>query len=426
MSETATNSDSARERQTPMATERVDRSGNFSIGRFGGIEVRLNWSLLVVFALIVWSLADGVFPSQNPGLSHGEYESMAIVAGVLFFVSLLLHELGHSWVARREGIEVDSITLWLFGGVSQIKGRFTSPGAEFRIAFAGPLVSIVLGGVFVLIAIAHLPSAVDGVAAWLGYINLILAVFNLLPALPLDGGRVLHSALWRAKGDFAWATHVSSEISQGFGYLFIALGLAMFIFQGSFSGAWLAFIGWFLLQAARSEARYVATEQALDGVRVRDLMVSRPVTVDADSTIGQFMDGVAWSQRFTTYPVVERSRPVGLLAFASVAAVPRSDWDTRRVRDTMIRSSVSHTSPRTRRRWTRWRIFPRPPQTVGWCSTTETWWGFSRSRTWPERSRSVVGRRRSARSTRLPRGTSQLLAARSDTGSRAEAKEVGH
>jgi CBS domain-containing protein len=220
--------------------------------------------------------------------------------------------------------------------VSQIKGRFTSPGAEFRIAFAGPLVSIVLGGVFVLIAIAHLPSAVDGVAAWLGYINLILAVFNLLPALPLDGGRVLHSALWRAKGDFAWATHVSSEISQGFGYLFIALGLAMFIFQGSFSGAWLAFIGWFLLQAARSEARYVATEQALDGVRVRDLMVSRPVTVDADSTIGQFMDGVAWSQRFTTYPVVERSRPVGLLAFASVAAVPRSDWDTRRVRDTMI------------------------------------------------------------------------------------------
>jgi Zn-dependent protease len=311
-------------------------SGNFRIGRFGGIEVRVNWSLLAVFALIVWSLADGIFPSQNPGLSHGDYLAMAIVAALLFFASILMHELGHSFVARREGIEVDSITLWLFGGVSQFKGRFTSPGAEFRTAIAGPLVSIALGVVFVLIALAHLPSAVDGVAAWLGYINLTLAVFNLLPALPLDGGRVLHSGLWRAMGDFAWATRVASEIGQGFGYLFIALGLAIFIFQGSFSGAWLAFIGWFLLQAARSEARYVATEQALEGVRVRDLMVRHPVTVDADSTIGQFMDDVAWSQRFTTYPVLEGGRPIGLLPFASVAAAPRSDWDRRRVRDAMI------------------------------------------------------------------------------------------
>jgi len=334
-----------------MASERVSRpsagggaakrrqrtmDGNLTIGRFGGVEVRLNWSLIAVFALIAWSLAEGVFPSQNPGLSHGTYIAMGIVAALLFLASILLHELGHSWVARREGIEVDSITLWLFGGVSQLKGRFTSPGAELRVAISGPLVSIVLGVVFVLIAVAQVPSSVDGVAAWLGYINLILAVFNLLPASPLDGGRVLHAALWRAKGDFAWATRVASEIGQGFGYLFIALGLAMFIFQGSFSGAWLAFIGWYLLQGARAEARYVATEQALDGLRVSDLMVRDPVVVDADSTIGRIMDDVAWSHRFTTYPVLDGGRPVGLLTFASVAAVPRSDWDTRRVRDTMI------------------------------------------------------------------------------------------
>src|SRR6266550_7461085 len=325
-------------RSGPSAAKRKERTmdGNVRIGRFGGVEVRLNWSLLAVFALIVWSLTDGVFPSQNPGLSHGTYLAMAIVAAVLFLASILLHELGHSWVARHEGIEVDSITLWLFGGVSQFKGRFTSPGAEFRVAVSGPLVSIGLGVLFVLIALADLPSAVDGVAAWLGYINLILAVFNLLPASPLDGGRVFHAALWRAKGDFAWATRIAAEIGQGFGYLFIALGLAMFVFQGSFSGAWLAFIGWFLLQAARSEARYVATEQALAGVRVRDLMVRHPVTVDADSTIGRFMDDVAWSHRFTTYPVLDGGSPVGLLAFASVAAVPRSEWDTRRARDTMI------------------------------------------------------------------------------------------
>ena len=311
-------------------------NGNLSIGRFGGVEVRLNWSLIAVVALLVWSLTDGVFPSQNPGLSHGTYLAMAIVAAVLFLASILLHELGHSWVARHEGIEVDSITLWLFGGVSQFKGRYETPGAEFRVAFTGPLVSIVLGVVFVLIALAGFPSSVDGVAAWLGYINLILAVFNLIPAAPLDGGRVLHAALWRAKGDFAWATRVSSEIGQGFGYLLIALGLVMFIFQGSFSGAWLAFIGWFLLQGAKAEARYAATEQALGDLRVRDLMVPRPVTVEADSTLGRFMDDVAWSHRFTTYPVVDGGRPVGLLPFASVAAVPRSEWDTRRVRETMI------------------------------------------------------------------------------------------
>jgi Zn-dependent protease/CBS domain-containing protein len=322
-----------------VAANRKERTmdGNFTIGRFGGVEVRLHWSLLVVFALIVWSLADGIFPSQNPGLSDGTYFAMGVVAALLFLASILVHELGHSWVARRGGLEVDSITLWLFGGVAQFKGRFPSAGREFGVAVVGPLISIGLGILFLLIALAQLPTAVDGVATWLGYINLILAVFNLLPASPLDGGRVLHAALWRAKGDFAWATRIASEIGQGFGYLFIALGLAMLIFQGSFGGAWLAFVGWFLLQGARAEARYVATEQALRGVRVRDLMVRHPVTVDADSTIGRFMDEVAWSQRFTTYPVLESGRPVGLLAFASVAAVPRSEWDTRRVRDTMVR-----------------------------------------------------------------------------------------
>ena len=310
--------------------------GNFSIGRFGGVEVRLHWSLLAVVALIVWSLADGVFPSQNPGLSDGTYLAMGFVAALLFLASILLHELGHSWVARRAGIEVDSITLWLFGGVAEFKDRFRSAGAEFRVAVSGPLVSIILGVVFMSIALAGPPTEVDGVAAWLGYINLILAAFNLLPASPLDGGRVLHAALWRAKGDYGWATRIASEIGQGFGYLFIGLGLAMFIFEGSFSGAWLAFIGWYLLQGAKAEARYAATEQALGGLRVRDLMVRHPVTVDADWTIGRVMDDVASSHRFTTYPVLDGGSPVGLLPFASVAAVPRAEWDTRRARDTMI------------------------------------------------------------------------------------------
>jgi len=164
----------------------------------------------------------------------------------------------------------------------------------------------------------------------------VLLVFNLLPALPLDGGRVLRSALWQARGDFRWATVVAADVGRGFGYLFIGVGLFELFFLSSFGGAWLAFVGWFLLQGARAEARYVATEQALGDLRVRDLMARHPVTVDADSTIGRFMDEVVSSRRFTTYPVLEGERPVGLLPFASVAAVPRTEWDTRRVRDTMI------------------------------------------------------------------------------------------
>jgi Zn-dependent protease/CBS domain-containing protein len=311
-------------------------NGNLELGRIAGVRVRINWSLLVVFALIVWSLAAGVFPRQNPGHSDGVHLAMAVAAAVLFFVSILLHELGHARQALREGMEIDGITLWLFGGVAQFKGAFPSAGAEFRIAIAGPLVSLGLGVGFVLLALVGLPSAVEGVAAWLGYINLTLLVFNLLPALPLDGGRVLRSALWYFRGDLAWSTRVASDIGQGFGYLFIAFGLAMFILYGAFSGAWLAFLGWFLLQAARAEARYIATEEALDGLRVRDLMVRDPVTVDADLTVGEFMDQIAWSRRFTTYPVVEDGRPIGLLAFGSVAAIPRADWDSRRVRASMI------------------------------------------------------------------------------------------
>jgi Zn-dependent protease/CBS domain-containing protein len=307
------------------------------LGRIAGIRIGVNWSWLVVFALIVWSLAVGVFPSQNPGLSDGAYIAMAVAAALAFFASLLLHELGHARQARREGMEIEGITLWLFGGVAQFKGAFPSAGAEFRIAIAGPLVSLGLGVVFVLLAaLAGLPDAVDGVVAWLGYINLSLLVFNLLPALPLDGGRVLRSALWHFRGDLAWATRVAADVGRAFGFLFIATGIALLIFQGSFSGAWLAFIGWFLLQAASAEARYIATRQALEGLRVRDLMVRDPATVEADLTLGQFMDHIAWSERHTTYPVLEHGRPVGLLAFRSVAAVPRGEWDSRLVRDSMI------------------------------------------------------------------------------------------
>jgi CBS domain-containing protein len=174
------------------------------------------------------------------------------------------------------------------------------------------------------------------VVSWLGYINLTLLVFNLIPAPPLDGGRVLHAALWRFRGDFVWATRVAANVGRAFGYLLIAAGIAMFIFQSSFSGAWLAFLGWFLLNAATAESRYLLTQQALNGLRVRDVMTPNPVVVGPETTLGQFMDGVMYSNRHTTYPVVDHGRPVGLLPFRCVANVPRSQWDTRSVRDCLI------------------------------------------------------------------------------------------
>jgi Zn-dependent protease len=310
---------------------------SFTIGRIGGIRVGLNWSWLVVFALIVWTLATGIFPNQNPGLSDGTYVGMAVAAAVLFFTSLLLHEFGHALEARREGMEIEGITLWLFGGVAKFKGMFPSAGAEFRIAVAGPLVSLLLGILFAGAALlAAMPQAVDGVAAWLGYINLTLLVFNLLPALPLDGGRVLRSALWYFRGEFGWATRIAATIGRGMGYLFIAGGVALFIFLNAFSGAWLAFIGWFLLMAAGAEDRYLITRQALAGLRVRDLMVRDPVSTRADVTLGEFMDDVVWTRRYTTYPVTDDGRAVGLLPFRCVAEVPRREWDTRTVRECML------------------------------------------------------------------------------------------
>ncbi|HVM17060.1 MAG TPA: site-2 protease family protein [Gaiellaceae bacterium] len=312
-------------------------TSSIRLGRIAGIDVGLNWSWLVVFALVVWMLGVHVFPREVAGLEQGTYFAMAVVAAVLFFASVLAHELGHAIQARREGMEIDGITLWLFGGVAKFKGMFPSAGAEFRIAIAGPLVSLAIGVAFLgLAALVELPRAVLGVVAWLGAINLILLVFNMLPALPLDGGRVLRSALWGARGDFGWATQLAANIGRGFGFVFIALGLLLFFQGAGIGGIWLAFIGWFLLGAASGEARYLAVREALGGLRVRDLMVRDPATVPPTLTLGQFMDDVVWNRRYTTYPVVEGERPLGLLPFRKVAEVPRAEWDGRPVRDCMI------------------------------------------------------------------------------------------
>ncbi|HSI98371.1 MAG TPA: site-2 protease family protein [Gaiellaceae bacterium] len=309
---------------------------SFELGRIAGIRVGLHWSWIVVFALFVWLLSTSIFPATNPDLAEGTHLAMAFVAAVLFFGSVLLHELGHALQARRERIEIEGITLWLFGGVATLKGTFKSAGAEFRVAIAGPAVSLLLGIFFIGVALLDNPDAVDGVAAWLGYINIALLVFNLVPAVPLDGGRILHSVLWHLKGDFARATRTATALGRGFGFVLIGGGVASFILGNPVSGVWLVFLGWFLLAAAGAEGQYASARQALQGLHVRDLMAPDPVTVTPDLTLGEVMDEIVWRRRHTTYPVVENGRAVGLLPFRRVAEVTRSDWDVRRVRDCML------------------------------------------------------------------------------------------
>ena len=307
------------------------------LGRVAGVEIGANWTWLVVVGLIGWSLADAVFPETNPGLGDGTYVSMAVVAVPVFFACLLLHELGHAIQAQREGMAIEGITLWLFGGVAQFRGQFPSAGAEFRIAIAGPLVSLVLGTVLLTFGIAvPLPGPVDGVVQWLGYINLVLLAFNLLPALPLDGGRVLRSALWARKGDLAAATRTAAELGRFFGRLLIFGGIALAILGGGIGGLWLALIGWFLLGAAEAEAQAVVTHEALEGLTVADVMVRDPVTVAADLPLDRFMDGVFLTRRHTAYPVMDAGRPVGLLSFRAVAQIPRERWPDLRTRDRMV------------------------------------------------------------------------------------------
>jgi Zn-dependent protease len=312
-------------------------AGTVRIARIAGIDVEAHWSWLLIVALVVWSLSAGVFPDSNPGLSDGAYAAMGIVAALVMFVSLGLHELGHALVARREGMEIEGITLWLLGGVARFGGgRFPSAGAELRIAIAGPLVSLVIGVVLLAFALlAPLPSAVDGVVFWLGYVNLVLLVFNLLPALPLDGGRVLRAILWGRRDDLADATRTAVVVSRGFGRAMIGGGLVMVLF-GLLGGVWFALIGWFLLNAAAQE-ELAAPQGLLARLRIADVMIREPDTVPEGTTLERFLEDDVVHTRHTVYPVVTPSGAiVGLVSFRDAQRTPRAERSHHLVTEAMV------------------------------------------------------------------------------------------
>ena len=265
----------------------------FVVVRVRGIPIGVSWSWLLVAGFLTWWLTNQLFPQRYPGLSTGTYLGMAAASALMFFVSIVLHELGHAFRALKEGMKIEGITLWLFGGVARFLGMFPSAGAELRIAVAGPFVSVGLAVLFwVLVTAGHplgLPVPVRGVLEYLAAINILVVVFNLVPALPLDGGRILRSLLWRRRGDFPSATRTAAILGQAFGFVLGAYGIYAISQHQMATGVWVALVGVFIVNAARAEASYGVVDGTLARTRVADLMTPDPLVVSPGTTIDDLL-----------------------------------------------------------------------------------------------------------------------------------------
>ena len=301
------------------------------LGKVAGVKIGFHWSLLAIFGLIVFGLAAGQLPGDSPGRSAVAYLVTALAVAVVFFVSLVAHELAHAVVARRRHVEVNGIVLWLLGGVAQLNGESPDPGTELRIAAAGPAVSLALAAVFFGLSRVAGLGAPDGLLAdglgWLGWMNAALALFNLLPAYPLDGGRVLRSILWRGNRDRLAATRLAAQVGRAIGVALIAVGAVGFVAGAGLSGLWLALIGWFVAGAARAELTATRLAGDLAGCTVAEAMTSPPFTVPAWITVDRLMDEGVSRQRLSSFPVTDlQARFVGLVTVSAIAQVPPERW----------------------------------------------------------------------------------------------------
>ncbi|MFI1733124.1 site-2 protease family protein [Streptomyces acidicola] len=312
----------------------------FVLGRIAGVRVGVHWSVLFIFGIIAFGLSQGRLPHAYPGRAWAVYWAAGLCTAVVFFASLLAHELAHAVVARRNGVEVDDIVLWLLGGAARLKTEASSPGAELRIAGVGPLVSLLLGGFFALgawlLTLVSASGIVVEMVAWLAAINVLLAVFNAVPAAPLDGGRLLRAFLWWRTGDRLRATANATMAGRVFGWLLVVLGLVLFLRTGTFGGFWLALIGWFLIAAATTEGRQAQLRGVLAGVPVRDVMTPEPLTVPADTTIADFLTGVRYRYRHSAFPVTDDGAAVGLVTLDSARRVSQAEAQALSVRAVMV------------------------------------------------------------------------------------------
>jgi Zn-dependent protease/CBS domain-containing protein len=318
--------------------------GTFRIGKIAGIDIDIHVSWIIILVLLTVSLATGWFPQLYPGWSTATYWLIAFLSSLLLFVSVLLHELAHSLVARRRGLPVKSITLFIFGGVSNIEREPKSPGIEFQISFVGPLTSLVIG---VLCFLLQVPlrgsnSPLEGILYYLAVTNVLLGLFNLIPGFPLDGGRVLRSIVWRLTGNLGQATRVASLTGQVIAYLFILLGIWIFFAGDILNGIWLGFIGWFLLSAAQSANAQGMLTSVLRGVRVGEVMNPKPATVPADISLQQLVDAYFLPGGLRYALVMQADRLVGLITLSDIRHIPRDQWGQVPVSAAMIPLSRLH------------------------------------------------------------------------------------
>jgi Zn-dependent protease/CBS domain-containing protein len=297
------------------------------LGTIAGIRVGVNWSVLLIFTLLLVGLSAGSFPLLYPGHSPAAYWVAGGIAALVFLSSLLAHELAHALVARREGVGVEGITLWVFGGVAKLTGEATTPQADLRIAAVGPLVSIALsigfGVLAILVTAAGGEGLVPGVLGWLALINAVLAGFNLIPAAPLDGGRILRAVLWRRHGDRVEAAVTASRAGRGFGFLLVVLGLVLVVLTPGLGGLWFALIGWFISSAAGAEEQYARLQGALAEVRVGSVMTPDPVTVGAGVSVQELLDDYVLRHRHSAYPVIGPGDTLdGLVTLDGIRRVP--------------------------------------------------------------------------------------------------------
>jgi len=312
------------------------------VGKIAGIDVKLHYTWLIIFLLIVWSVSTAYMPLQYPKLPLAVYWSVGAITALILLFSVLIHELFHSLVAKRMGLPVPRITLFLFGGVSEIAEEPKDPIVELKMASAGPLSSLLLSAIF---GLGWLSSNMAGsgavIKAPLQYgftINLMLALFNLIPAFPMDGGRILRALLWRRKNDVIKATKISATVAEGFSYLFMLSGFAWLFLGGFINGLWLIFIGWFLKSGAEASLRQTIIGRALARVKVKNIMSAPVCTADPNLSLMEAVENCFYKYKHGGFPIVEGERLVGIITLEDVKKVPRERWNEVLVKEVMTPS----------------------------------------------------------------------------------------
>jgi Zn-dependent protease len=320
---------------------------NYRLFKLLGFEVKVNPSWLIIAGLIVWSLAKGTFPHYFKDLATATYWWMGVVGAIGLFLSIIVHELSHSLVARRFGLPIRGITLFIFGGVAEMNEEPPSAKSEFYMALAGPLASIAIGlaflGINLLTGSSLFSTPIHGVITYLGLINLILAGFNMLPAFPLDGGRVLRSGLWAWKKNLRWATRISSKIGSGFGVFLIIMGGLMFFSGSIVGGMWWVLIGMFLYSASRGSYQQLLMRKALEGESVSSFMKEHPVTVKPSISIEEFVKDYIYKYHYKMFPVVTESKLVGCVTTRQVKEIDQKEWGQRTVSELASACSKQNT-----------------------------------------------------------------------------------